>query len=55
MSIKRSRMKNVFLNPDEAKRVAMAGKLDLETRFTPEQTGLRMKQRLETLWEAQSA
>jgi glycosyltransferase involved in cell wall biosynthesis len=43
-------MKNVYSNPDEARRVAMAGKIDLETRFTPEQTGLRMKQRLVTLW-----
>ena len=47
-------MKKVFLNPAEANRVAMAGKLDLETRFTPEQTGIRMKERLESLWKAQS-
>jgi len=47
-------MKNVYSNPDEARRVAMAGKIDLETRFTPEQTGLRMKQRLVTLWGEQN-
>jgi len=47
-------MKRVYLNPDEARRVAAAGKNDLETRFSPEQTGFRMKQRLEALWEEQS-
>jgi glycosyltransferase involved in cell wall biosynthesis len=48
-------MRRVFLNPDEAMRVALAGKNDLETRFTPEQTGQRMKKRLEELWETQNA
>jgi glycosyltransferase involved in cell wall biosynthesis len=47
-------MKNVYSNPDEARRVAMAGKIDLETRFTPEQTGLRMKRRLANLWREQN-
>jgi glycosyltransferase involved in cell wall biosynthesis len=48
-------MRHVFLNPEEAMRVALAGKNDLETRFTPEQTGQRMKKRLEELWETQDA
>ena len=48
-------MRRVFLNPEEAMRVALAGKRDLETRFTPEQTGQRMKKRLEELWETQDA
>ena len=48
-------MRRVFLNPEEATRVALAGKRDLETRFTPEQTGQRMKKRLEELWETQDA
>ena len=47
-------MKFVYFNPDEARRVAMAGKIDLEMRFTPEHTGLRMKQRLATLWREQN-
>ena len=44
-------MRQVYFNPEESKRVAMVGKLDLESRFTPEQTGEKMKKRLEELWE----
>jgi glycosyltransferase involved in cell wall biosynthesis len=44
-------MRNVYINPEEAKVKAIAGKLDLEARFTPEQTGTRMKARLEKIWE----
>jgi glycosyltransferase involved in cell wall biosynthesis len=44
-------MRNVYLNPEEAKVKAIAGKLDLEARFTPEQTGTQMKARLEKIWE----
>ena len=45
-------MRQVYFNPDESKRVAMVGKLDLESRFTPEQTGEKMKNRLKQLWES---
>jgi glycosyltransferase involved in cell wall biosynthesis len=44
-------MRRVYSNPEEAREIAMAGKRDLETRFTPEQTGLRMKNRLLELWD----
>jgi glycosyltransferase involved in cell wall biosynthesis len=44
-------MRNVYINPEVAKVKAIAGKLDLEARFTPEQTGTRMKARLEKIWE----
>jgi hypothetical protein len=44
-------MRNVYLNPEEAKVKAIAGKLDLESRFTPEQTGTQMQARLEKIWE----
>jgi hypothetical protein len=30
----------------------LRGKKDLETRFTPERTGARMKVRLEEVWES---
>jgi hypothetical protein len=46
-----SLMRQVYLNPDQAKEKALAGKKDLEERFTPEITGLRMKKRLEEIWE----
>ena len=44
-------MRYVFENPERAKEMALAGKADLETRFTPEQTGAHMKMRLEQLWK----
>ena len=43
-------MRHVYENPDEAMRKALAGKADLEDRFTPEKTGARMRARLEQLW-----
>ena len=43
-------MRRVFENPAEARAMAEAGKKDLETRFTPEATGARMRVRLEELW-----
>ena len=45
-------MKTVYQNPEAAKAMAQAGKRDLETRFTPELTGARMKARLEKIWES---
>lgn len=43
-------MRDVYEHPDKARTMALAGKADLEARFTPEQTGARMKVRLEQLW-----
>jgi hypothetical protein len=31
--------------------MALAGKADLEARFTPEASGARMRERLEKLWQ----
>lgn len=45
-------MRYVYENPDKAREVALRGKMDLETRFTPERTGAQMKMRLEQVWEA---
>ena len=45
-------MRHVYENPDNARDVALRGKKDLETRFTPERTGARMKVRLEEVWES---
>lgn len=45
-------MRHVFTQPELARSVGARGKVDLETRFTPERTGARMKVRLEELWEA---
>ena len=47
-------MREVFENPTKAAEVALAGKTDLETRFTPERTGAKMRVRLEQLWEAEN-
>ena len=44
-------MRQVYENPEAARRMALAGKADLETRFTPEASGARMRGRLEKLWE----
>ena len=44
-------MRKVFEHPEEARLRAIAGKADLEARFTPELTGARMKARLEKVWE----
>lgn len=46
-------MRDVYEHPEKARAMAQAGKADLESRFTPEQTGSRMKARLEQLWEEQ--
>lgn len=43
-------MREVFENPERARAKAQLGKEDLESRFTPERTGARMKARLEHLW-----
>jgi len=43
-------MRTVYENPEIAGRMAAAGKADLESRFTPEATGARMRARLEELW-----
>lgn len=45
-------MRMVYTNPSTARDVAARGKLDLETRFTPERTGSQMKIRLEEIWES---
>ena len=45
-------MRHVYENPENAREVALRGKKDLETRFTPERTGARMKVRLEEVWES---
>jgi glycosyltransferase involved in cell wall biosynthesis len=47
-------MRHVYFNPEEARKTASAGKHDLESRFTPEQTGSRMKNRLTELWRTQN-
>lgn len=44
-------MRGVYANPDRAREMALAGKADLEARFTPEATGARMRARLEHLWQ----
>lgn len=44
-------MRQVYDNPESARRMALAGKADLETRFTPEASGARMRERLEKLWQ----
>jgi glycosyltransferase involved in cell wall biosynthesis len=44
-------MRHVYEHPEVAREVALRGKHDLETRFTPERTGTRMKMRLEEVWE----
>ena len=44
-------MRQVYENPESARRMALAGKADLETRFTPDASGARMRERLEKLWE----
>ena len=44
-------MRKVFEHPEQARLKAIAGKADLEARFTPELTGARMKERLEKVWE----
>jgi glycosyltransferase involved in cell wall biosynthesis len=44
-------MREVYLNPEKSKEKALAGKSDLESRFTPQITGERMKNRLEEIWE----
>jgi glycosyltransferase involved in cell wall biosynthesis len=44
-------MRHIYENPDNAREVALRGRKDLETRFTPERTGTRMKMRLEEVWE----
>lgn len=48
-------MRRVFEHQEEAKNVAMAGKSDLEHRFTPEQTGRQMRERLHHIWETKNA
>lgn len=47
-------MRKVFENPEQARVMAMAGKADLESRFTPELTGARMRGRLEQIWSSLS-
>ena len=47
-------MRHVYENPEDARKKALLGKADLETRFTPERTGARMRSRLEHLWREQS-
>jgi len=47
-------MREVFENPERARVKAQLGKADLESRFTPERTGARMKARLEHLWREQA-
>ena len=44
-------MRLVYSRPSLAREVAERGKVDLESRFTPERTGARMKVRLEEIWE----
>jgi glycosyltransferase involved in cell wall biosynthesis len=44
-------MRQVYENPESARRMALAGKADLEARFTPEASGARMRERLEKLWQ----
>ena len=44
-------MRKVFEHPEQARQKAIAGKADLEARFTPKLTGARMKARLEKVWE----
>jgi hypothetical protein len=48
-------MRRVFEHQEEAKAVAMSGKSDLEHRFTPEQTGRQMRERLHHIWETKNA
>ena len=48
-------MRRVFENQEEAKNIAMAGKSDLEHRFTPELTGRQMGERLRQIWETRDA
>lgn len=43
-------MRHVYENPTEAKERAILGKADLDTRFTPVETGRAMRSRLEEIW-----
>jgi len=43
-------MRHVYDNPDEARERALRGKADLESRFTPAETGRGMRLRLEEIW-----
>jgi glycosyltransferase involved in cell wall biosynthesis len=48
-------MRTVVEDPAGAANIGAAGQLDLATRFSPEATGLRMRQRLEAVWAARDA
>ena len=43
-------MRKVFKDPIAAQAVGRAAQADIETRFSPEATGQRMKQRLQHVW-----
>jgi len=43
-------MRQVYDNPDQARERALLGKADLESRFTPAETGRGMRLRLEEIW-----